>query len=103
MFVKNYECNGLKTPLNMKNINNFTQWKKKNRSVDVTFTPAITHQKHLAQSGPSTRRAVDSFNTLRVFIKEPIGEKEIKLECMNICLSFVFICICLFTDICLHM
>ena len=44
-------------PLNMKNINNFTQWK--NGSVDVTFTRAITHQKHLAQSGRSTRSAVD--------------------------------------------
>ena len=30
----------------MKNINNFTHWKK-NGSVDVTFRCAITHQKHL--------------------------------------------------------
>ena len=65
----------------MKNINNFTQWK--NGSVDVTFMRAITHQKHLAQSGHSTRSAVDIFNTLRVFTKEPIREQEIKLECMN--------------------
>ena len=35
----------------MKNINNFTQWK--NGSVDVTFARAITHQKHLVQSGRS--------------------------------------------------
>ena len=60
--------------LNMKNVNNF----------DVTFTCAITHQKHLAQSGRSTWSAVDIFNTLRVFTKEPIREQEIKLECMNI-------------------
>ena len=49
----------------------------------MTFTRAITHQKHLAQSGRSTRSAVDIFNTLRVFTKEPIREHEIKLECMN--------------------
>ena len=67
-------------PLNIKNINNFTQWK--NGSVDVTFTHVITHQKHLAQSGHSTRSAVDIFNTL-IFTKEPIREQEIKLECMN--------------------
>ena len=57
---------------------------KKNGSVDVTFTRAITHQKHLAQSGRSTRSAVDIFNTLRVLTKKPIREQEIKLECMNI-------------------
>ena len=38
-----------------------------------------------AQSGLSTRSAVDIFNTLRVFTKEPIREEEIKLECMNMC------------------
>ena len=65
----------------MKNINNFTQWK--NGSVDVTFARENTHQKHLAQSGRSTRSAVDIFNTLRVFTKEPIRDQEIKLECMN--------------------
>ena len=69
-------------PLNIKNISNFTQWK--NGSVDVTFTREITHQKHLAQSGRSTRNAVDIFNTLHVFTKEPIREQEIKLECMNL-------------------
>ena len=42
-----------------------------------------THQKHLTQSGCSTQSAVDIFNTLRVFTKEPIREQEIKLECMN--------------------
>ena len=67
--------------INMKNINNFTQLK--NGSVDVTFEREITHQKHLGQSGRSTRSAVDIFNTLRVFTKEPIREQEMKLECMN--------------------
>ena len=56
---------------------------KKNGSVDVTLVREITHQKHLAQSGRSTRSAVDIFN-LRVFTKEPIREQEIKLECMNV-------------------
>ena len=49
----------------------------------MTFTCEIMHQKHLAQSGRNTRSAVDIFNTLRVFTKEPIREQEIKLECMN--------------------
>ena len=49
----------------------------------MTFTRVIMHQKHLAQSGRSTRSAVDIFNTLCVFAKELIGEQEIKLECMN--------------------
>ena len=61
----------------MKNINNFNQWK--NGSVDVT----ITRQKLLAQSGRSTQSALDNFNTLRVFTKEPIREQENKWECMN--------------------
>ena len=60
---------------NMKNINNFTQWK--NEPVNVTFMRAIMLQKHLAQSGCSMRSAVDIFNTLHV------REQEIKLECMN--------------------
>ena len=59
----------------MKNINNFTQWKY--GSVYVTSMRLITHQKHLTQSGRSTRSAVDIFNTLRVFTKEPIRELEI--------------------------
>ena len=46
-----------KMPLDMKNVNNFTQWK--NGSVNVTITGAITQQKHLAQSGRRTRSAVD--------------------------------------------
>ena len=62
-------------PLNMKNINNFTQGSEKNGSVDVVFV--------WAQSWRSTRSAVDIFNTLRVFTKEPIREQEIKFECMN--------------------
>ena len=66
----------------MKKIDTFTQWK--NGSVDVTITRAIMHQKHPAQSGRSTRSAVDIFNTLRVFTKEPIREQEIKSECMNV-------------------
>ena len=52
---------------------------KKNELVDVTFTHAITHQKHIVQSGRSTQSAVDIFNTLSVFTKEPIREQEIKL------------------------
>ena len=56
---------------------------EKNRTVDATFTHVIMHQKHLAQSGCSTGSAVDIFNTLRVFTKEPISEQEIKLECIN--------------------
>ena len=69
--------------LNMKNTNNFSE-RKQNGSVDMTFMRASTHQKHLAQSGRSTRSAVDIFNTLRVFTKESIRKQEIKLECMNI-------------------
>ena len=65
----------------MKNVNNFTQWK--NGSVDVTFARSIMHQKHLVQSGCSSRSAVDIFNTLRVFPKEPIRKQEIELECVN--------------------
>ena len=63
-------------PLNMKNINNFTPLKKMDQSMWRSIMRAITHQKHLAQSGCSTRRAVDIFNTLRVFAKEPIREQE---------------------------
>ena len=50
----------------------------------MTFAHAITHQKHLAQSGRSTQSAVDIFKTLSVFTNEPIREQEIKLECINI-------------------
>ena len=65
-------------------------------SVGVTFTCAITHQKHLPQSGRSTRSAVDIFNTLRLFTTEPIREQEIKLECMNV---YQF---CVIHDVCLY-
>ena len=44
------------------------------------------------QSGRSTRSAVDIFNTLRVFTKEPIREQEIKLDCMNIIQMTHFLC-----------
>ena len=62
----------------MKNINNFTQWK--NGSVDVTFARDHAPKAPRAvwvQSWRSTRSAVDIFNTLRVFTKEPIREQEI--------------------------
>ena len=49
----------------------------------MMFTRAITHQKYLVQSGRSARSAVDIFNTLRVFTKEPVREQEMKLECMK--------------------
>ena len=73
------------------NINNFTQWK--NGSVGVTITLAITQQKHLMQCGQITRSAVGIFNTFHVFTKEPIRERETKLECMNWCFTIpVAIC-----------
>ena len=56
-------------PLHMKNINNLPS--EKNGSV------SMTHQKHLVQSGRSTRSAVDIFNTLHVFTKEPIREHQV--------------------------
>ena len=62
---------------------------EKNRSVDVMFAREMRHQKHLAQSGRSTHSAVDIFNTLRIFTKEPIREQEIKLECMNDSYTFL--------------
>ena len=51
---------------------------KKYGSVDVTRTRVITHQKHFAQSdaGRSKRSAVDIFNSLSVFTKEPIREQK---------------------------
>ena len=42
-----------------------------------------------AQSWRSTRSAVDIFNTLRVFTKQPIRQQEIKLECMNAVLQII--------------
>ena len=59
---------------NIKNINDFTQWKY--GSVAVTLKRTSTHQMHHAQAGRSTRSAVDIFNTLRVFAHEPIREQE---------------------------
>ena len=47
----------------------------------MTFAPQITHQKHLTQSGRSTRSTRDIFNTLRISTNEPIREQEIKVEC----------------------
>ena len=66
---------------NLKNINNFTQWK--NGSVDVTFTRAITHQKHLKQSGRTTRSAVDISIHSAYLLQSQSREHKIKLECMN--------------------
>ena len=63
----------------MKNIYNFTQWEKWISRCDVHARDRAPK----AQSGCNTRSAVDIFNTLRVFTKEPIKEQEIKLECMN--------------------
>ena len=42
-----------------------------------------THQKRHAQSGRSTWSALEIFNALHIFTHEPIGEQEIKWECMN--------------------
>ena len=52
MLEKDNKWNGFKMPLNMKNINNFTQWK--NGSIDLTIARANMQQKHLAQSRCST-------------------------------------------------
>ena len=70
----------------MKNINNFTQWKKWISRCDVRARDHAPKAPRAdwAQSGRSTWSAVDIFNTLRVFTKEPIREQQIKLECMNI-------------------
>ena len=65
----------------MKNINNSTQWKKWISRCDVHARDHAPKAPRAA--GHSTRSAVDIFNTLRVFTKEPIREQEIKLECMN--------------------
>ena len=69
----------------MKNINNFTQWKKWISGCDVHERDQAPKAPRAvwAQSWRSTRSAVDIFNTLRVFSKEPIREQEIELECMN--------------------
>ena len=65
--------NDFKMPLNLKNINNFTQWKKWISLCDVhrdDHAPKAVW----AQSRSSTRSAVDIF-------KELIREQEITLEC----------------------
>ena len=69
----------------MKNIDNFTQWKKWISRYDVPSRSSVRSRTKStwAQSGLSTRSAVDIFNTLRVFTKEPIREQEINLECMK--------------------
>ena len=57
------EKNDFKMQLNMKNINNFNEWK--NGSVDMTIMRAIMEQKHLTQSG---RSALDIFNVHSVYL-----------------------------------
>ena len=68
-----------KMPLNMKNVNIFTQWKKWISRCDVRTRDHAPKAPRAvwAQSWRSTRSAVDIFNTLRVFTKEPIREQEI--------------------------
>ena len=62
----------------MKNINNFTQWKKWISRCDVrTRSRTKAPSAVWAQSWRSMQSAVDIFNTLRVFTKEPIREQEI--------------------------
>ena len=46
-------------------------------------TECIKQASNSGKSGHSTQSAVDIFNTLYVFTKEPIREQEIKLECMD--------------------
>ena len=69
-------------PLNMKNINNFTQWKKWISQCDI----------YARNHAPKAPRAVwaqytecsGHFQyTPRLFTKEPIREQETKLECMK--------------------
>ena len=63
----------------MKNINNFTQWKKWISWCDVRARDHAPKAPRAvwAQSWHSTRSAVDIFSTLRVFTKKPIREQEI--------------------------
>ena len=64
---------------NKKNINKFYPVKKMDQSMwrsrARSRTKSTSHSR--AQSWRSTRSAVDIFNTLRVFTKEPIREQEI--------------------------
>ena len=80
MFRKNDKWNGFKMPLNMKNINNFTQQKMD----QLTFTHTFPHRKRYVQSRRSTQSALNISSTLRVFTNQPIREQEIKKECMNL-------------------
>ena len=58
----------------MKNINNFTQWKKWISRCDIPVHAPKAPRAVSAQSWRSTRSAVDILNTLRVFTKEQIRE-----------------------------
>ena len=53
----------------MKNMSNFTQWKRWISQCDDHAH--ITHQKHFRQSGRSTQSALYIFNTLHIFTDEP--------------------------------
>ena len=66
-------------PLNMKNINNFTQWKKWISRCDVRARDHAPKAPRAVwgQSWRSRQSAVDIFNTLHIFSKEPIREQEI--------------------------
>ena len=66
-------------PLNKKNIHKFYPMKKWISRCDVRARDHAPKAPRavLAQSWCSTRSAVDIFNTLRVFTKEPIREQEI--------------------------
>ena len=66
-------------PLNMKNINNFTQWKKWISRCDVRARNHAPKAPRAvwAQSWRSTPSAVDIFNTLCVFTKEPIRTRNL--------------------------
>ena len=74
----------------MKNINSFTQWK--NGSVDVTFVCAITHQKHLAQSGRSlgTVRGVQwTFSIHSAYLLK--SQSENKKFCWSVWIYFNYV------------
>ena len=66
-------------PQNKKNINKFYPVKKWISRCDVRARDHAPKAPRAvwAQSWRSTRSAVDIFNTLRVFTKEPIREQEI--------------------------
>ena len=74
-------------PLNIKNI--ITTFPSEKKWISRCNARARNHAPKApravwAQSRRSTRTAVDIFNALRVFTKEPIREQEIKVECMNL-------------------